>query len=204
MKITIKLLILAALVGCTNQAPVTAPSNEPPKTEPPKPLKADWAKPEYTAFVVKALDDLGSNLMTGPVNDAKNWCGDFGKADRKQFWVMVFSSLARYESDFKPEVKYTESFKDQKGNFIISRGLLQLSLESSKGYDCGFKDEQELHDPEKNIRCGVRILNKWVSRDFVVSGGSEGAWKGGARYWSPFRNATKLKAMQAKVKAVCP
>jgi hypothetical protein len=50
----------------------------------------------------------------------------------------------------------------------------------------------ELHDPEVNIRCGVRILSRWVAeRDGVIAARTDGQWLGAARYWSPFRNDSR-------------
>jgi hypothetical protein len=58
---------------------------------------------------------------------------------------------------------------------VISRGLFQLSIESAnqKAYGCGFKTEQEIHEPLKNISCMVKIVNHWLNKDLVFFGGTK-------------------------------
>lgn len=196
--------VLCLLTACTT-APVTPPTPVPsvPAVEPIKdqPLikyQADWDKvhPEWTPILVQALKDHGESLLKG---HREGECGD-----RIAFYVMFLSSLARYESNFKPETTYTENFRDNQGNLIVSRGPLQLSKESANGYGCKITDEKQLHDVKTNLTCSVRILNKWVDKDEAISGKSDsGKWLGCARYWSPCRKADKLKAIMEKAKSVC-
>jgi len=68
-------------------------------------------------------------------------------------------------------LQYRERFTDVKGAQVVSRGLLQISIESSQGYQCGINDAQQLHSAEQNIRCAARILNKWVARDQSIGTG---------------------------------
>lgn len=109
---------------------------------------------------------------------------------RSQFWVALFSAMAKPESNFKPQSFYQEKFKDAKGRRVISRGLLQISHESANQprYACDIKQPQQLHDPKVNLNCGVKIMSKWVKTDGVIS---QPRWsaepKGGGRYWSTLR-----------------
>lgn len=166
---------------------------------------ADWSNPAYTKALVNALDVHGKALLSANPADMDTYCPNYAKrswTERKRAWVMMISALARFESGFKPEVTYTEAFADSSGKKVISRGLLQISQESANGYGCGIKDAKQLHDVQTNLSCGVRILNKWVVQDGVVS--SKGApWKGAPRYWSPFRKVDRTNAIRAKVKQVC-
>jgi hypothetical protein len=189
------LLFLLILSGCA-----TTPGGSVPPVEPTT-YKADWPSGEYTLILDKALDDLGADLLAYVPKDMHSWCPT--RRDSKAFYIMLFSALARFESNFKPNASYTESFKDSKGNYVVSRGLLQISKESANGYGCAIKDEKELHDPETNLRCGVRIAARWVQRDGVIQGKSGTTWQGMARYWSPFRKDDRISAIKAKTKAVC-
>lgn len=150
---------------------------------------------EWTPMLVNALKNHGTGLLSAPIE------GCYG--DRIQFWVMLFSALCEFESGFKPEVTYTENFPDGSGKPVVSRGLFQISLSSANQarYGNHFKSEQELHDPEKNIIGSVRIADFLVTDDGIVYGGRSKAWKGMARYWSPFRSAIKSKAIMDRVKA---
>lgn len=196
--------LLCFLTACTT-APVTPPTPAPsvpavePVKEAPKKYQADWdhVHPEWTPILVEALKEHGESLLSGY---REGECGD-----RIAFYVMFLSSLARYESNFKPETTYTENFYDNQGELIISRGPLQLSKESANGYGCKITDEKQLHDVKTNLSCGVRILNKWVDNDGVIHGKSaSGKWLGGSRYWSPLRSAEKTATIMKKARSTCP
>ncbi len=93
----------------------------------------------------------------------------------------------------------------REGTPISSRGLLQISRESANGYGCNIKDAKELHQPGVNIACAVRIFNRWIVKDKMISGRVKGKWKGAARYFSPFRDDRKLQSLRGKSKqlAIC-
>jgi len=160
--------------------------------------------PEWTKQTLDAINQYGTDLIEALPSDGDLYCKsykDLNVDNRKAFWVYLISALAEYESNFDPAVTFDETTVDPKmltreGKPIISRGLLQISRESANGYGCGISTAKELHDARTNISCAVRILNRWVGRDKVISGRSAGKWRGAARYFSPFRNATKLKHMQ--------
>lgn len=173
--------------------PLPPPTIEPPKNEDKTaPLweskKVDGTK--WTEHANYALDSLGKNMLGVVPADSSTFCPNYKNLtyeQRKEFWVYLISAMSRYESNFNPDARYQENFKDSQGEFIISRGLLQLSIESSQGYQCGFSKAQELHDPYKNLSCGIRILDRWMERDGRIAGKVGNAWKGGARYWSVLR-----------------
>lgn len=152
----------------------------------PAKYKADWKNEAWTELLVKSLQGEGKALLA---------------VHSIQYWVMLFSALARHESNFDPTCTYTEKFPDAKGKPVVSRGLLQISKESANGYGAGLVKEEELHDVATNLRCGVLIAAKWVVKDGVVYGGdAEHGWKGMARYWSQFRKPDVLNLMMRKVK----
>lgn len=185
------------------QKEVVKPNPSPIVIDAPKgDYKADWDhKAEgklWTQITSAALDELGRDmlLMEAP-KDADKYCKGFGSMtyeQRKQCFIGLISSMARFESNFTPSQSYTEDFNDAKGKKVVSRGLLQLSIESGKSYGCELKTAQDLHDPKANLRCAVRILNRWIPKDKYIGT----AKLGGARYWSVLRDTSKS---QAKVRA---
>lgn len=198
------LFLLPAACAPVSTIPSTQPASAPMVVPPPSTsenlasssaasLKADWPNAAWTQELAQAISELGGSLP------APAGC------DRIQYFVMLMSSLARYESGFKPATTYTEAFPDANGVRVVSRGLFQLSIESANGarYKCGIKKAEELHDPVVNIRCAVKVANALVKENGVVTGGTSGAWKGMARYWSPFRKTDKRDTILAKAKASC-
>lgn len=189
----------------------TAPSTPtaPPVPKPPEPARetppiADAAAPlweasvkngkEWTAHVLNNLDTLGKDMMNASPTDVATFCPKYSQlsyAQKKDVWTYLMSIMVKNESGFDPNQQFKESFKDSNGKNVISRGLFQISIESSQGYSCGIKKAQELHDPYVNLSCGIRILNRWVSRDKRVAGKVNGGWRGGARYWSVLRTTSR-------------
>lgn len=149
----------------------------------------DWSNHLYAE-----MDRLGQDLLDVVPADAATFCPNYKNLsynDRKKYWVFIMSVMAKFESGFKTNSSYTEDFTDSRGNNVISRGLLQLSIESAKGYDCELASAQDLHNPLKNLSCGVRILDRWVGRDGRIGGKINSQWRGGARYWSVMREGDK-------------
>ena len=149
----------------------------------------DWSNHLYSE-----LDRLGQDLLDVIPADAATFCPNYKNLtynERKKYWVFIMSVMAKFESGFKTDTSYTEDFTDSSGKKVISRGLLQLSIESARGYDCELGNAQELHNPLKNLSCGVRILDRWVGRDGRIGGKIDGKWRGGARYWSVMRAGDK-------------
>lgn len=139
-----------------------------------------------------------SKLASAKPRDATSFCPKGMSAEN---WVHLLASMAKYESSFKPSTTYKESFKNSKGEYVISTGLLQLSYESVAGY--GFRvTTEQLKDPKQNLTIGIKILEKWVTQDGVItSGGSP--YRGGARYWSVLRSSGKLSSVKATLKPLC-
>jgi hypothetical protein len=174
-------------------------------------IRARWESSQrdggkWSQYVFDQLPVLGKDLIGKTPADITAFCPGYKNnslADKKNFWVYLVSAMSELESGHNPDSKYTENFTDAHGRRVVSRGLLQISIESGNGYGCGFKNEQELHDPYKNLACGLRILNRWIGKDGVISGKSGSSWRGGARYWAVLRN--KLTKIQGwvKVQDVC-
>ena len=164
---------------------------------------ARWdTKAEGAAWT--ALHDHGAALVASTPGDIDAYCPTYreaGVSARTAFWVGLMSTLAKYESNYDPTVKFTEPFADSTGQPVVSRGLLQISRESANGYGCGIGNAEELHDPQTNLSCAVRILNKLVVRDGVIAAKVGTKWQGASAYWSPFRRADSLADMKSWVGA---
>lgn len=149
---------------------------------------------EWTTHVDRELDRLGKNLLDVIPKDRNLFCPRYDKlsyAQRKQYWTFLLSAMVRFESNFKSSLTYKEAFNDSKGKPVISRGLLQISIESGNAYGCGFKTAKDVHDPLQNLSCGIRILDRWLDRDGRIGGKVSGQWRGGARYWAVLRAGDK-------------
>lgn len=148
----------------------------------------------WTAIAEKAV--VVSSLPTVVPSDIAKFCPNYptlDAVDRSRFWVGLLSAMARPESDFQPDKTFQESFKDKKGNWVINRGLLQLSQESANGYGCKIKNAKDLHDPSINLSCSIRILDRWVSKDRVIASYKlDLDVRGGGRYWSVLRESRNV------------
>jgi Transglycosylase SLT domain len=162
------------------------------------------SKGDWTAITESAV--RASTLPSSLPADAAEFCPPYeGLSDdaRVIFWVALISKVAELESDFNPHDRYTENFKDKDGHFVISRGLLQLSMEDAQDPDhgCKFSSTEELEDPMININCGVSILNKLIKRDGYIT--TKGTVElGGARYWSVLRRGQKLQSIVSFTKQI--
>ena len=176
-------MLFLFLVGCV-QAPVTAPVKPPVVVKQPTlaPMNlawgsthADWDKYLYDAVNASALK-----------SDVKMPCK---KLASKDCLIQTISIMAKYESSFNPQEKYTEGFSDAQGNKVISRGLLQISIESAnqKAYGCNITKAEQLHDPKTNLECAVKIAVKWINQDGVFFGSDK---LGLGRYWSVGRKSS--------------
>ncbi len=134
----------------------------------------------------KMLEYVRSGGLTGlNPSDAARY---FPNGESDEAWSNLFAAIAKKESNYNPNLTYTENFKDANGNNVISTGLLQISQESARAYGFPGITTEQLKDPETNLRVGVAIMKKWVAQDGCIScQDSKGRWRGGARYWSTLR-----------------
>ena len=114
--------------------------------------------------------------------------------------AQLISIMAKYESSFDTNAKYTEGFQDSNGKDVISRGLLQLSVESGnqQAYGCGV-NEKSLHDPKTNLECAVKIVTYQANKSGSLINGERA---GCSAYFSVCRKSSKsygkiMKYMEA-------
>jgi hypothetical protein len=161
---------------------------------------------DWTLFTYKEVSKVAAKLATTTPTDYKDFCPEYkslSDENKRNFWVYLLSSMAQLESNFNPSLSYREAFRDGSGNYVMSRGLLQISIESGNAYGCGFKSQSDLNDPYRNLSCGLRVLNKWVVNDKRIAGSVSGSWRGGSRYWSVLRTATKVNSIKSWTRGFC-
>lgn len=155
-----------------------------------------WKKVNKDGSWTRAAEQAvgATSLATLEPKDIATFCPAYATRDtaqRNQFWAGLLSAMARPESNFKPHTEYEEpKIFGADGKPVISRGLLQISIESAnaKAYKCGIKQATDLHKVDVNLNCGARIMAHWVAKDGQVAA-PETPPRGGARYWSVLRGA---------------
>jgi uncharacterized protein (TIGR02594 family) len=162
-------------------------------------IKSAFPKQEWTDFVQAQVE--AHELHKVDVADGKDWCKDGMKS--VESWVHLVACMSMRESSHKPTLTYKESFKNGKGEYVISSGLMQISLESIRqsAYNSQhiIKDQDDLFDPYKNLEASINVLAYWVKKDKQVGGGTKGA----GRYWSVMRSPESVAKTKALLKSWC-
>lgn len=209
MKFLIFVLTFFLTVACVKK--IEKPAEAPPETSEPAvvegPNELDiklpalaWKNAEWDAILYDEISRYGlddpKDADVDVVRDADEYCPKFKKLSqlqRKHFWGTLLVAMAKRESSWNPSTEYKESFNDARGKAVISRGLFQMSIESSNGYGCGFKEAAEIHDPKKAIPCAVKVVNNWVQKDGYIGKTVGGKNLGCARYWSVCRDKSSSR-----------
>jgi hypothetical protein len=194
------------------------PTVENPPASEPAGVVAEWDKipegPKWTAIVVKALGELGGPMLAlKELKDQKDFCPNYPSLNMNQkiqFYTMLVSTMAKFESGFNTKSAVHECRKTcvyskcvkveglgycmaggdpADGGVITSRGLLQMSYRSAVDFNCGPKSAEQMHDPEMNLRCGVRVLNYFISRDKRIGDDADLNHFGGGKYWAVLRQS---------------
>lgn len=142
-----------------------------------------------------------TELLNDPPSDVEDFCPAYNQINDKKkaiFWVHLMNAIAKKESLFDPGVMNDESGFGPNGLDVVSRGLLQISLSSSQNRNyqrlgCPVETKEDLHNPIKNLQCGVAIFNhltndhNCISCDYPSTHRKAGKTAGIARYWSTLR-----------------
>ena len=152
---------------------------------------------DLTRITLRELEAQPDALFAVEPVDYRQWCPAFKQLDRegrKAFYLGLISGIARYESDFRANVKYLEPG----GHY--SRGLTQLGQLALSYYPrsrCDVSgDPRQLHNVDKNLTCATMLVSYWVQRDgYVASKGNNGSgdarYYGAARYWATLREGLR-------------
>lgn len=181
--------MLCFLVGCISI---------PERPDIDRPVESLFPEQEWTDFVHEQV--MKHELHKVDVSDGEQWCPNGMSVNN---WVKLVSAMSYRESGHRPELEYRENFKNSRGEWVISTGLMQISLESARqrAYQCRdfLHTQSDLHDPIKNLRCSMNILSYWVKKDKRVGGYKLGAGK----YWSVMRNSESIKKTKKVLQPVC-
>ncbi|SIT24169.1 Transglycosylase SLT domain-containing protein [Gemmobacter megaterium] len=142
---------------------------------------------QWTHATLSAISTKGRALIDTDPADIESFCPAYpeaSEADRKAFWMGLFSALAKHESTWNPKAA------GEGGKY---RGLLQIAPATARAYGC---DATALYDGQSNLSCAVNIASRQVERTGVVAGGP-GGWGGLAADWGPMRNGKKRAEIAA-------
>lgn len=190
------LLFLFILVGCISEDPKPKP-----KPKPSKPLEFRWKNKSYDKQMISSIEKVRKpiravrvdhSLVEMKPSDWKEFINEWPSTREGviSFWGKILVEMSWWESGWKTNTKYKEKFG------VKSRGLFQMSIQSSNSYGCGWKKDQEIHDnPLKAIDCAVATLAYWVKRDGCLACKGkkdpnnrwDSGYRGGGRYWAVFR-----------------
>jgi len=142
--------------------------------------------------MIDALGRDGTAMIDAVPRDAETFCPGYASAtpaERKAVWIMVFSGLARYESNWRPEAA---------GAGGRYRGLLQISPATARFHGCDLSHPGGLYDGATNLACAVRIANSAVARDGVIATGRGGM----AADWPPLRSEARRSEIAGFTRAL--
>lgn len=181
--------------GQPTPQPTATPTTTPPPTTPAVSLPWDGKHADSAKWTAHLINEIElSSLTSQAPPDLVELCPKYASLNtgkKVEVWANLVAKMAQRESNFKPETQYQESFKDASGQYVVSRGLLQLSQESANGYGCGITKATMLHDSFVNLSCGVKIIDRWVGRDKMamgrISNDTSSRNVGCGRYWAVCR-----------------
>jgi type II secretory pathway pseudopilin PulG len=143
-----------------------------------------------------AIRKLGPNsrMMTQPPSDLIKQCSGFAslnEADKHKVWIAFFDALSMAESGHNPKVRFVESFG------VTSRGMLQISWASARGHGgtCAGATANNLHDPNFNLGCGVKIMENQLRRRGTLFPESYYYWS----VLSPTKNPSGFRRFSARL-----
>jgi len=216
----VALAMLLSATGCGKHeeasakvAPVKGPALKPAPATPIHTERVElggvtW-DPEWDKVVELALPPA---MLTRQVpRDVRRFCPrfyDMTEENKRAFWAYFFQALAGAEAGLDPvtRIRHTEPevavIDKVSGRAVRSEGLLQLTYEDQKRYDCDFDWENDrtlkpndpaktILQPKNNLECGVKILdNQIIDRHKPLLSSSS--------YWSTLRPGTVSYRVFAK------
>jgi hypothetical protein len=171
---------------------------------------------KWSAHVFNLIQQQTPNLIQGAA-DMATFCPRYPQLttiERVNFWGLLVSAMAKYESGFDPTNRMHETTMGTDpvtGRPVYSEGLLQLSYQDSRAYP--FCDEfnwsvdknlqptnpnKTILDPYKNLTCGMKILAQQIknrNRITLTSGVYWSVIKVGGKYSKIAQIAALTKKM---------
>lgn len=146
-----------------------------------------WAHPDWTSHLLTTISK--SKLPDLKMLDVDAFCPGYSHLSRQEkvkWFAHFICKMSWFESKWNPLAKLAEDFKDRDGKRVESRGLMQISIESARGY--GFEgSNNDLFDPLKNLDVTVKIMEKLIEKAERLQGAPNDKWIGVSAYWSTMR-----------------
>lgn len=202
MKLLTNYLLLLTLVlgiklsACTT-FPIEAPKEEPVEAAPVQEalLNDSWPSDTLRQASVKAIKDHGGALLNFSPKDKAEWCWKSGES-AVSFYNRLFSAIAKFESNYKPDATYLEKFTDAKGRRVVSTGILQVSQESCSVVYKFPSTTESLKVPYNNFACGAKIAARWIPQHGYIARDPR---LGLAIYFSTMRGSGKASQIKTMV-----
>jgi hypothetical protein len=180
---------MVVLGGCkgTQKPVVTATVQPAVVVAPPTPLDEKQAElggttwdPQWDGVVEKAVP---ADLLSGQAARAvRMYCPRFAEetdAEKREFWAYMFQAIAAAEAGLNPtaDVHHVQApvnvVDPVTKRPARQEGLMQVKYEDAQRYGCEFDWERDrtlpvkdpsrtILDPEKNLECGVKIMENQV------------------------------------------
>jgi hypothetical protein len=179
--------VVRTAISCAVLCFVVSAQAQQTKPAPPTPIDAKKAElggktwnPEWDQIVEKAVpaDMLSSQVP----RDVHRFCPRFfsmSDTDKRVFWAYFFQALAGAEAGLNPttRVRHTQPEVDKTDGVtkraVHQEGLLQLTYEDQKRYDCDFDWDKDrvlkstdpsktILQPKNNLECGIKILENQI------------------------------------------
>jgi hypothetical protein len=203
-------------------------SDDPPGPPPPVPPKTfqlptiqwearDGAR-QWSVHAFKTVLTKAPRLLEG-ADDVTEYCPryfELSTEERAWFWTALISGMAFYESGWDPTGRMQETTMGTDpvtGQPVYSEGLLQLSYQDRQGHPyCNEFDwsadrhlaprdpRKTILNPEKNLSCGIQILNRQINKHRRI-----GIGKGA--YWSVIKITkprNKIPKIKVRLRSVAP
>lgn len=172
----------------------------------------------WSLHAYRVILDKGASLLEG-ADDVVEYCPLYYriiKEERAWFWTSLIAAMAYYESAWEPTARMHETTMGTDpvtGQPVYSEGLLQLSYQDRLGHaycnefdwnsdrHLSAKDPRKtILNPEKNLSCGIQILNRQIRKHRKI-----GIGKGA--YWAVIKTtkpSNKIERIKARIKAEVP
>jgi len=147
----------------------------------------------WTGYALQVVEGEASSLLDG-AQDIGQFCPRYyqlNTQEKANFWVYLMSTVAKYESDFKPTDRYREpgmGVDPITHQHVESEGLLQLSYQDERGrpfckFDWSHDKSLAANSPQKtilnpltNLECGIDILAQQVREHHRISINAGAYW----------------------------
>jgi hypothetical protein len=122
-------------------------------------------------MIREALNMRGQQLLALTPTDIADFCPNIdmqNTENRARFWEDFFLAYINLESGRNPSASFVDRIQDpskvrgQMYRSVEHVGLMQVSTEASTMVGCVARSRRDLRDPQKNITCGVQIMNQLI------------------------------------------